>query len=210
MRRPVICPARVVLAVLTLCLLAACAAPLSRPAPDRKLYNITAQRQESLPAGTDKTVLKVRPMQISPAYQGKDMVYRLGETEFESDYYNAFFVQPAQSMTQLTEQWLGRAGIFSNVVDSTSQVMDTHLLEGMVNALYGDYRDRAAPKAVLEMQFFLLKNRNETYSVAFSKSYRKVVPFASGGKDAAPLAAAYNQALAEVLAELEQDLRSVK
>jgi len=207
-----VCPkaVRALLAVLTLCLLGACTAPLSRPAPERKLYNITAQRLELLPAATDKSVLKVRPLQVSPAYQGKEMVYRLGETEFESDYYNSFFVQPAQNMTQLTEQWLGRAGIFSNVVDSTSQVMDTHLLEGMVNALYGDYRDRSAPKAVLEVQFFLLKNKNETYGVAFSRSYHKAVPFASGGKDAAPLAAAYNQALAEILGELEKDLRGVK
>lgn len=202
--------ARILLAALALCLTAACAAPLSRPAPERKLYNITAQRLESAAPATDKSVLKVRPMQVSPAYQGKELVYRLGETEFESDYYNSFFVQPAQNLTQLAEQWLARAGIFANVVDSTSQVTDTHLLEGMVNALYGDYRDRAAPKAVLEVQFFLLKNRNETYSVAFSKSYRKAVPFASGGKDAAPLAAAYNQAMAEVLGELEKDLRGAK
>ncbi|KAF0232699.1 MAG: hypothetical protein FD177_2296 [Desulfovibrionaceae bacterium] len=210
MTRPVTDPVRCLLAVLALCLLGACATPLSRPAPERKLYNITAQRLESLPAATDKSVLKVRPLQVSPAYQSKEMAYRLGETEFESDYYNSFFVQPAQNLTQLTEQWIGRTGIFSNVVDSTSQVMDTHLLEGMVNALYGDYRDRAAPKAVLEVQFFLLKNRNETYGVVFSKSYRKAVPFTAGGKDASPLAAAYNQALTEILVELEQDLRGVK
>lgn len=201
---------RCLLGMLLLGLVGGCATPLSRPAPERKLYNMTAQRLESVAPATDKSVLKVRPLQISPAYQGKEMVYRLSETEFESDYYNSFFVQPAQTMTKLAEQWLGRAGIFTNVVDSTSQVVDTHLLEGMVNALYGDYRDRSAPKAVLEMQFFLLRNRNETYSVVFSKNYRKAVPFTPDGKDAAGLAAAYNQALAEVLDELEKDLRSVK
>ncbi|MFP5221398.1 MAG: ABC-type transport auxiliary lipoprotein family protein [Acidobacteriota bacterium] len=201
---------RCLFAVLFLCLLGACATPLSRPAPERKLYNMTAQRLESVAPATDKSVLKVRPLQISPAYQGKEMVYRLSETEFESDYYNSFFVQPAQTMTKLAEQWLGRAGIFTNVVDSTSQVVDTHLLEGMVNALYGDYRDRAAPKAVLDVQFFLLRNRNETYSVVFSKNYRTAVPFTTDGKDAAGLAAAYNQALASVLDELEKDLRNAK
>ena len=199
-----------VLALTLLALAAGCASPLSRPSVERRLYNITAQRADIAQPLQDKTVLKVRPMQISPAYQGKELVYRLGEVEFESDYYNLFFVQPANNLSQQVEQWLGKAGIFSHVVDSTSQVADTHLLEGMVNALYGDFRDRANPKAVLEMQFFLLKNKNESYSVAFSKTYKKAVPFSSGFKDAGVLMAAYNQALAEVLGELEQDLRGAK
>ena len=200
----------VVLALTLLALAAGCASSLSRPAVERHLYNITAQRADMAPPPQDKTVLKVRPMQISPAYQGKELVYRLGEVEFESDYYNVFFVQPASNLSQQVEQWLGKAGIFSHVVDSTSQVSDTHLLEGLVNAMYGDFRDRADPKAVLEVQFFLLKNKNENYSVTFSRTYKKAVPFSSGFKDAGVLVAAYNRALAEVLAELEQDLRAAK
>jgi cholesterol transport system auxiliary component len=199
-----------ILALVMLSLAAACTAPLNRPAPERRFYNITAVRPEVAPPAADKSVLKVRPLQISPAYQGKEMVYRLGETEFESDYYNAFFVQPANNLSQQAEQWLGRAGIFGHVVDSTSQVADTHLLEGMVNALYGDFRDKTNPKAVLEAQFFLLKHKNDTYSVATSRSYRREVPFPAGSRDASPLAAAYNKALAEILGELEKDLRETK
>lgn len=206
-------PRALVLAGLCLALaglVSACASPLSRPAPERRLYNITAARAEALPPARDKSVLKVRPLQISPAYQGKEMVYRLGEVEFEGDYYNAFFVQPAQNLTQQAEQWMARSGLFANVVDSTSQVMDTHLLEGMVNALYGDFRDRAAPKAVLEAQFFLLKNQNEKYSVVFSKTYTVAVPIPAQFKDATGLAQGYNQALAKMLGELEVDLKAAK
>jgi cholesterol transport system auxiliary component len=200
-----------ILALVLLAQFAGCAPSLSRPAVERRFYNITAQRTDVAAPQQDKTVLKVRPLQISPAYQGKELVYRLGEVEFESDYYNVLFVQPSSNLSQQVEQWLGRAGVFSHVVDSTSQVADTHLLEGLVNALYGDFRDRANPKAVLEVQFFLLKNnKNENYSVAFSKSYKKAVPFSAGFKDAGVLVAAYNQALAEVLADLEMDLRGAK
>lgn len=201
----------VFLALILLAIAAGCASPLSRPAVERYMYNITAQRADIASHPQDKTVLKIRPLQISPAYQGKELVYRLGEVEFESDYYNVFFVQPANNLSQQVEQWLGKAGIFSHVVDSTSQVADTHLLEGLVNSLYGDFRDRAHPKAVLEVQFFLLKNnKNENYSVAFSKTYKKAVPFSAGFKDAGVLVTAYNQALAEVLTELEKDLREAK
>lgn len=200
----------VLLALTLASVLAGCSGPLNRPAPERRFYAVTVQRPETAAPAKDKTVLKVRALQISPAFQGKDMVYRLGETNFESDYYNAFFVQPALNLTQQTVQWLGRSGVFGNVVDATSQVTDTHLLEGMVNALYGDFRDRANPKAVLEMQFFLLKNRNDTYTVSFSKSYRRETPITSGFNNASVLAEAYNKALADILGELEVDLKGAR
>ena len=197
--------------VLAAMLLAACTpSPFNRPAPDRKLYNISVQRTGQTLAAKDKSVLKLRQLQISPAYQNKEMVYRLGEVEYETDYYNAFFMQPAQSLTQQTELWLARSGLFGHVVDATSQVQDTHLLEGMVNALYGDFRDRSSPKAVVEIQFFLLKNKDERYSVIFSKNYAKAIPFSSNFKDATGLTEAYNQALNGILQELEADLRNMK
>ncbi|WP_243439109.1 ABC-type transport auxiliary lipoprotein family protein [Fundidesulfovibrio soli] len=207
---------RTPLKALILCLaaatLAACASPpLSRPAPDRRLFNISAQRPEAAPAPKNAplaaTVLKVRPLQINPAFQGKEMVYRLGDSRFDSDYYNTFFTQPAQNLTGQVRQWLARAGLFGNVVDSTSQVADTHLLEGMVNALYGDFTDKGAPKAVMEAQFFLVANKGDAYTVLFEKDYSRVVAFQPGGGDAAALAQAYNKALAEILAELEADIR---
>jgi cholesterol transport system auxiliary component len=201
----IVCAATGVLAAM----LAACAPPqLNRPAPERKLYNISAERPEAAAPLKARTALKVRPLQISPAFQGKELVYRLGDTQFESDYYNAFFVQPSQNLTGQTRQWLSRAGLFGNVVDSTSQVQDTHLLEGMVNAFYGDFRDKGAPKAVLEVQFFLVQNQGDNYNVIFEKNYAKAVAFEPQGGDASALALAYNQALAQTLAELEKDLRA--
>jgi len=188
--------------------LAACAAsPLTRSAPERRLFNIAAQRPEAAPAPRANTVLKVRPLQINPAFQGKEMVYRLEGSRYDSDYYNTFFTQPAQNLTGQVRQWLGRAGLFGNVVDSTSQVADTHLLEGMVNSLYGDFTDKNAPKAVLEAQFFLVANKGDAYTVLFEKDYARAVAFQPGGGDASALAQAYNQALAGMLAELEKDVR---
>jgi len=190
-------------------LLAGCAPVLDRPAPDRRFYTIAAARPQNAAQTHDKTVLKVRPLRISPAYQGREMIYRMDEARYVPDFYNAFFVRPAIALTQQTAQWLDRSGIFGNVVDSTSRVADTHLLEGMVNALYADFRDRTNPKAILEMQFFLLKNKNDDYSVVFSKSYRQEVPFSTSGHDAGTLAEAYGMALTQILSDLEADLRTV-
>ncbi len=198
------------LLVLTFFLTAGCAQTFSRPAPDKRLYALTANRPAVQAQTRDKTVLKVRPLQISPAYQNKELVYRVGDVEVESDYYNTFFVQPALALTQQTTQWIERAGLFGNVVDSTSQMQDTHLLEGMVNALYGDFRDKGHPKAVLEMQFFLLRNKEDKYAVVFQKTYAQAVPFSTDFKNAKGLAEAYNTALAAILTELEADLRAAR
>jgi len=191
-----------------LALLAGCANPLNRPDPERRFYSIAAPRPQAAPQTQDRTVLKVRPLRVSPAYQGREMVYRMDEARYVPDFYNAFFVRPATALTQLTSEWLGRSGLFGNVVDSNSRVADTHLLEGMINALYADFRDPANPKAVLEAQFFLLKNKNDDYSVVFSKSYRQEVPFSASAGSAGALAEAYGTAFARILGELEADLRT--
>jgi len=61
---------------------------------------------------------------------------------------------------------------------------------------------------VLEAQFFLLKNKNDDYSVVFSKSYRQEVPFSASSGSAGALAEAYGTAFARILGELEADLRT--
>jgi len=198
------------LSLLMAALLAGCMGQaLERPAPERRFYTIAVARPQSAPPSQARTVLKVRPLRISPAYQDREMVYRMDDTRYVSDYYNAFFVQPATSLTQLTQDWLGRSGIFGNVVNATSMVVDTHLLEGMINTLHADFRDQANPKAVLAIQFFLLKNKNEDYSVIFSKNYHREIPFTPGTDTAGALTEAYGKALAEILGELETDLRTV-
>lgn len=198
------------LLILLAVLAAACAPPFSKPqALERRFYAVTAPRPQATAPSQAKTVLKVRPFQISPAYQSKEMVYRLGDTQFESDFYNAFFVAPAPALAQQTEEWLGRSGLFGNVVDSTSQLTDTHVLEAVVNAMYGDFRDKTNPKAILEVQFFLLRNKDDRYQMAFAKSYAQAVPFSAAFTNASKLAEAYNTALAQILAELEKDMRGV-
>lgn len=196
-----------ILAVL-LAMLAACAPPFSRQsALERRFYALTATRAQA-EQGRDKTVLKVRPFKVSPDFQGKDMVYRLGDARFESDYYNAFFVAPAPALAKQTELWLSRSGLFGHVVDSTSQLADTYVLEALVNAVYGDFRDKAHPKAVLEIQFFLLQNAGDSYQVAFSGTYGQAVDFSAKASDASRLAEAFNEALANTLARFEADLRA--
>ncbi|QLA16918.1 ABC-type transport auxiliary lipoprotein family protein [Desulfolutivibrio sulfoxidireducens] len=199
----------VLLALATL--VAGCSAP-KIPAPEKRFYAINPTRPETLPPAPGGPILRVRAFEISPAVSGKEMVYRLAEHEFESDYYNVYFVAPGPAVTQAARQWLRACGLFSLVPPEGSLAggaADADLiLEGSVTALYGDFRDRAAPKAVAEVQFFVGKKTGGAPEVVFQRNYRAAVPFSFDGSDSAALAAALNTALADVLSRFEADMRA--
>jgi cholesterol transport system auxiliary component len=196
------------LACLTL-LGAGCSIPLpaARQVAERHYYMLEPARAGAAAQASAKTILKVRPFSVSPGFDTREFVYKIGDQRFETDYYNLLFMQPGPAVTQTARKWLDASGLFGHVIDSTSQAEETHALEGNLVALYGDYTDPKAPKAVLEMQFFLLKQTKGDYTVAFQKSYRKETPLDSDAPQ--NLADGMQKSLGAILAALEGDLGGV-
>jgi hypothetical protein len=85
------------------------------------------------------------------------------------------------------------------------QTEPTHILEGRLYALYGDYRQSSAPQAVLGIQFFVSR-LGESSEVVFHKDYSQQVP--ADGRSPEALAAAWNRGLQQILTGLEADLRA--
>ncbi len=83
----------------------------------------------------------------------------------------------------------------------------THILEGNVIALYGDYSQKNSPKAVLEIQFFLIDNTSTSSEMIFQNNYRREVALNSSLPEA--LVKGWNEALQQILTDLEEDLREV-
>jgi cholesterol transport system auxiliary component len=199
-------------------LLAAALAPAcSLPIPaaqqrgERHYYVLDPAREAktaSTPAAQGgKTVLKIRQFTVSPGFESREFVYKVGDQRFESDYYNLLFMQPGPALTQATRAWLTASGLFGNVIEATSQVEETHALEGNLVALYGDYTT-GKPQAVVEIQFFLLRETKGNYAVAFQKNYRVQIPLDNGTPP--DLASGLQKGLGAILAGLESDLRGVK
>jgi hypothetical protein len=88
-------------------------------------------------------VLKINKLRVSPLFAGRAMVYRVADLQYESDFYDEWFVAPGTLVTQQVHQWLSRSAGFETVVVGTNHVEPTHLLEGTVTEFYGDFR--AAP-----------------------------------------------------------------
>lgn len=190
--------------VAILALTAGCIDALKSEYPERRFYTLSAQRPgEAAPPAKDG-VLRVRRFTASKLSEGNELVTRVGETEYETDFYNVFFAPPAMQLTEQTHRWLGASGLFSAAVGTGSSVPETHVLESNLVALYGDQRSSTA---VMEIQFMLVRVSSEPTAVLFQKTYREV---AAGAEGPESRVRGWNTALGRILAALEGDLARVK
>ena len=181
---------------------AGCVGALKSEYPERRFYTLAAERPGAAAAAAKDGVLRIRRFTASKVSEGSELVTRKADAEYETDFYNAFFVPPATQLTEQAQRWLSSSGLFSAVVGTGSSLPESHVMEGNLVALYADRRQ--SPAAVMEVQFMLLKVASDPSAVLFQKSYRESVAVTGDGPEA--VIAAWNGALAKILASLEADL----
>ena len=172
---------------------------------DKQQFVLSAVREgQAAPTGTDH-ILELRRFSVDSAFKGKGLVYRRGDFEYETDFYSEFLVSPSDLITEKTRNWLSESRLFQRVLDIGSQVDPTHVMEGNIAALYGDYRDQSAPRAVMEMRMFLLHlPSGEDPVFVFGQTYQASVKVASEGPEG--LMEALNRCLVQILSDWEKDL----
>ncbi len=171
-------------------------------------YVLDVERPQSLPAvaeGAD--VLRVRRFTIATQFETYEMVYRRSDLVYESDFYNRWFAPPASLITDKTRQWISESGVFAHVLDSFSAADYNYILEGSVLALYGDYRQRENPSAIVHIQFTLIDEHRLRDSVVFQKKYRASAQIER--PNASALVHGFNACLAEIFTSLETDLAAL-
>jgi cholesterol transport system auxiliary component len=158
-----------------ICSLGGCVS-LERAYPDRRYFVIESPRGVASPNSNAAGVLLVTSLRVSPRYESKSFIYRRSDAGFEADYYNQFLVSPGAMLTEDVRRGLAEAQAAQYIVGTSSQLDPTHALEGTVDAFYGDFRDTSAPKAVLEMEFFLSKESPAKAEILMHKRYAKAIP----------------------------------
>jgi cholesterol transport system auxiliary component len=174
--------------------------------PERRYYTLSAERPGSPAAPAKEGVLRVRRFTASKLFEGSELVSRRGASEYESDFYHAFFVPPAMQLTEQTQRWLGASGLFSTVVGSGSSLPETQVLEGHLVSLYF-YDLEHHDTAVLELQFMMVRVGSDPAALVFQKSYKAAEPAHPGESDS--VVKAWNVGLEKILGELEADLAKV-
>lgn len=186
-------------------LLAAGCLGLSKAYPEKRHFALEAPPHGETKGAPSKGVLRVNPLRVEPLYEGNELVHRTGDVEYESDFYNEWFVPPGSMLTSAFEGWLRRAAVFEHVVPAGAGVDATLALGGMVTALHGDYRGEAA-KAVLGVEVYVV-SEDAAPRILFHHAYRREVDIPKESAEA--LAGGLNEALRLVLADLEADLRNL-
>jgi cholesterol transport system auxiliary component len=147
----------------------------------------------------------VRRFDVDTAFAGKGLIYRIGEFQYESDYYHGFLIPPGIMIAEQTRDWLVNSGLFQRVLPVRSPLESTYLLEGNVTALYGDFTNKTAPQAVMEIRFFLVGPANAGERAMLAQTYRAVTPVPA--RTAEAFIGALSRGLAEILTRLEADLQ---
>jgi len=181
---------------------------IQSPAVEKNYFSLAVKHPEgAVPLGSE-AILRMQKLRIAPEYRKKNLVYRTGDLGYKADFYNEFFIAPELMITKNVREWLAKSGLFQYVVDSPSGVESWYVLEGMITSLYGDYRDANKPLAVMEIEFFLLKEVPAFSEIVFQKRYAKEVPIKE--KSPESLVKGWNEALEKIMTDFEKDLRNVK
>ena len=186
---------------LSLVLLNACAP--TRPAEHITDWLVSVKRTGEPRAPISPVWLKVGTISVTAPFDGKSLVYRLGEGRYEKDFYNAYIVLPNEMFANATRTWLNDAGIFRLTVDQSNGFFPYYTLQAHVEEFYGDYRTR--PEAVVTIQYFLsaASTSKAANPVIFTPRYSQRIALADNSR--AALIQGYQQALTAILQQLEAD-----
>lgn len=181
---------------------------MERGYPARRYFVLNLNAEPLRVKGNPAGVLKLNRVRVSPPYDGKGFVYRLGPQVFETDFYHQFLAAPGAMIGDELHETLQRSELFQYVVNSASPVESTHQLQAIVDALYGDFTEEGAGKAVLRISFVMSRDAPQNPEAVFQKSYEKIIPLQERSPEA--LVQGWNRALAEVVSGLVSDLRAAK
>jgi len=179
---------------------------LDRSYPEKHYFVLEINRDVKPLDDPLNGIVEVADIRISPRYEGQSFIYRISDGGYESDFYNQFLIPPTALVTEEVRRGLAQSGISQYVIDSSNQIQPTYRLDGTVNAIYGDFRNATAARAVLEMEFFLTKPAPGATQVLMAKRYSKSVPLSSRTPEA--LVRGWDQALEETLSSLVADLKA--
>ena len=179
--------------------LSACSLP-KRPALETSSWMVAPERTGAAYKPRSDLWLKMGSSSTAPPFDGKSLVYRLGDLRYEKDFYNTYSALPNEMVGNATRQWLNNAQIFSMTVGQGNSFFPYYILQISIEEFYGDYRVR--PEAIVTIEFFLTATDPQKRNPVIGKNrYSKRVAL----KDNTPQALVQGQqeALAQILKEYE-------
>lgn len=180
---------------------------LSRPHLERQSFTfaIPPAAENSSTNGPD---IGVRRIRVAPPFDGQSLTYRTGEFSYERDPYAEFLGAPEEILMAPVCQYLRNSGAFREVTGPNGMVSPDVGLEITVMELYGDFRDRAHPAAMLRMRFVASRAGDASRQLLLQKEYTRKIPVQA--RTAAALVVGWNEALKQITSEAAEDLKAAQ
>jgi uncharacterized lipoprotein YmbA len=182
--------------------LLACSLPTRAPVTPTT-WLVAPQRTAAPLQQQSKYWLKIGSVSVAPPFDGKSLVYRIGDQRYEKDFYNVYSSIPSEMIGNAEREWINKTNIFAVAVGQNNSFFPYYTLQATVNEFYGDYRVK--PEAVVSVEFFLtVTNSGKTNPLLGSNRYTKRIALKDNTPEA--LVLGQQQALAEIFQQYEEQL----
>jgi uncharacterized lipoprotein YmbA len=187
--------------VLALCVLASLGAcSLRQDIPPVEHYVLQLPPPQAAATRRPET-LRVAPVRVAPTFASAQLVYRLDEVRYVSDFYHRLMAPPGAMISTRTTEWLDQGGPLRFTAAPGSTATQRFLLDLHVLEFYGDFRPGQPAAAVLVLQASLTEPARPTQAPLFERTFRQRVALSQSTP--AALVEGQSRALAAVLTELQ-------
>jgi uncharacterized lipoprotein YmbA len=171
----------------------------------KEAFALTAPSGE-VGSAAHTNALALHRVTVSPFFAGQPLVYRTGEQSYERDPYAQFLVPPNQMLEQCLRAYLRNGHAFAEVLDPGSDLKSSCSAEVSVSQLYGDFRQRDKPLAVLQLRFLLYSTEAGSRGrVLWEGELSERRPFTP--RTPAALFAGWDAALQQIMSQINTELQ---
>jgi cholesterol transport system auxiliary component len=162
-----------------------------------------------VPGFRSHRIVTIRSLRVAAPFDGRSMVYRKGEYSFESDPHAEFLVSSSESLLVPIRRALREAGTFDIVVEPGSAMKPNTVAEISVPALYGDFRRPEEAYAILRLRILLFDSpKGVPEKLILEREYSRHILLKARNPEA--LMAGWDEALRQILAEFDSDVRALE
>lgn len=185
-----------------LCLTAVTSCSLRQPAVSTVDYVFDIPAAVRGPAGAKS--ISVAPFTAGPKAAGQMLLYRVGDTRYEHDFYNRLLAPPPQLLTGALRRHLSQARA-GQVREPGTPLGSDLLVQPRLVELFTDYRDESRPSATVAMVLVLIERGTGGNREIFERTYRRSIPMEA----VSPAAAvdAWSKGLGQIFRDFTADLR---
>ncbi len=178
---------------------------LSRKALQKEQFTLTGAGSD-IPSGNVRTSLNLTASRVSPPYDSRNLLYRIGESSFESDPYALWMAPPGALATRALRTRILASGVVRDVSLDGPAPEPAIRAEIEWTQFHGDFRNTELPtaEAALTLRILGPQGLNQGQATARVHRYHASIPLSK--RSASAVVAGLESAIAAIASQLKPDL----